>query len=245
MIIHLYINIVSNGNYRVFFSVTIWFLDSFARALVTAYKCLFLQIHWHKSPPTDRSLTRRAWHHDFFVSIMFILYLHYCLHFIVSCKKHPNLFTMLICCLIVLICHRAPTLFAHALHDPVIGSADDRLWFLSAKPNAQRQFPVFNICILPPPPLLSFHHPSWTLFQELPEPTHGSILSSQEADCKKNLCPLLRGLQHVKAGCFWVLMPLPGDWLFLESHLLKRLEFEELRRKSNEFVGKKADLLLW
>lgn len=83
--------------------------------------------------------------------------------------KPHDFYSFLICCLIVLICHRAPTLFAHALHDPVIGFADGRLWILSAKPNARHQFPAFNTCILPPPPLLSFHHPFWTLFQdELP-----------------------------------------------------------------------------
>lgn len=137
-----------------------------------------------------------------------------------------------------------PTLFAHALHDPVIGFADGRLWFLSAKPNARHQFPVFNTCILTPPPLLSFHHPSWTLFQdELPEPTHGSLLCSQEGDCKK--LSVTKGPLACEGWLFLGLDASPWWLAFPESHLLKRLEFQELRRKSNEFVGEKTDLLLW
>ncbi len=151
--------------------------------------------------------------------------------------KPHDFFTILICCLIVLICHRAPTRFARALHDLVIGFADGRLWILSAQPNARHQFPAFNTCILPPPPLLSFHHPFWALFQdELPEPTHGSILSSREGNCKK--LSVTKGPAACEGWLFLGLYASPR-WLALpESHLLKRLEFQELLRKSNEFVGK-------
>lgn len=236
---------MSNGNYESLLSDNLisWFIcKSFAcclQMLIFANALTQVSAHWLN---IDHSLHVP----DTMNFCLNNVYSIFTLFTKVRCKKPWNisLFTILICCLIVLICHRAPTLFAHALHDPVIGFADGRLWFLSAKPNARHQFPVFNTCILPPPPLLSFHHPSWTLFQdELPEPTHGSLLSSQEGDCKK--LSVAKGPLACEGWLFLGFDASPWWLAFPESHLLKRLEFQELRRKSNEFVGKKTDLLLW